>query len=462
MAKPAINIQDLFDMPKSVIYNPDGYKPVKEIITDSRIVKKGSMFVAIEGEKYDGHEFINSAIENGASAILINENKLDKCGDTEATVITVPDTVKAYGYLANVWRKKLNIKIISLTGSNGKTTTKEIIATLLAEKYKVLKTEANNNNHLGVPLTILSAEKKHEVIVLEHGTNHFGETKYTAEIALPDVALVTNIGDSHLEFLKNRKGVFEEKSALLDETVKNKGKILINNDDPFLINYKTDYKNRTTYSFGNDSEIKGKITGFSDDGKTKIEIVKGKTRIETVLPLYGESNAKNYLAAVTVALKMGLSKEEILSGTKKLKAVYKRLNVTKKRDLMIIDDTYNSNPDSMRSALDLMEKITKYPKKIFVAGDMFELGKDAKKLHIGLAENIVKSGINIFLSIGENMKYLSEKLKSAQLEKQHFADRDLLIKYLNDYDFKNSAVLFKGSRGMKMEEFADLLKERYI
>lgn len=460
MAKLEINIEDLFNMPGAVIYNPDSYRNTNSVVIDSRVVKKGSLFVAIKGEKFDAHDFIPQAVENGANAVVVNEKKLSKLAEMEIPVITVPDTLKAYAYLANCWRKKLSAKVISITGSNGKTTTKDMIATLLLEKYKVLKTEANNNNHIGVPLTLFSAKLKHEMIVLEHGTNHFGETQFTAEIAEPDFALITNIGDSHLEFLKDRKGVYNEKSALLDETVKSGGKILINSDDVFLKKYKKDYKNRTTFGLKNEADISGKITGITDDGRTKIEIKKSTAKFEVVLPLYGESNAKNYVAAAAVALKAGMTKKEILAGTEKLKPASKRLNVTKFKNTMLIDDTYNSNPDSMKSAVELISKIKAYSKKVFVAGDMFELGDAAKEMHISLAKDVVKSKIDLFLSLGKNMRFLSDEVKISAIECRHFAKREDLLYFIGSYNFDNSVVLFKGSRGMKMEEFADYLRER--
>ena len=271
MGKIKITIEDLFNIPSAVIYNPDVYKPVSLVVIDSRKVKKGCMFFAIKGENFDGHDFIRDVIRRGAKAVVINEKKLKKFDFLEMPVITVADTTKAYGDLARMWRRKLHAKVISITGSNGKTTTKEMIATLLSEKYKVVKTEANNNNHIGVPLTIFSADEKCEALVLEQGTNHFGEIAYSANISEPDFAVITNIGESHVEFLKNREGVYKEKSALLTAAEEHGGKVLLNMDDPVIRKKSKSYKNKIRFGFKGKVDVKGKFLEFTDDGRTKIQ-----------------------------------------------------------------------------------------------------------------------------------------------------------------------------------------------
>lgn len=224
-------------------------KGVTNVVIDSRKAKKGSLFVAIKGEKFDGHNYVLTAVQNGAVAVVIDKKKLNKYKSLTIPVITVADTIKAYGDIAKIWRNKLTAKVICISGSNGKTTVKEMIATLLSEKFNVVKTEANNNNHIGVPLTIFSADEKCDILVLELGTNHFGEIEYTSGIAQPDFAVLTNIGDSHLEFFKNREGVYIEKSILFSVTDKLCGTILINADDSIIKAGSKEYKNKITYGF---------------------------------------------------------------------------------------------------------------------------------------------------------------------------------------------------------------------
>lgn len=460
MNKLGITIEDLFNLSTAVIYNPDVYRTSNYVSIDSRTIKKNSIYVAIKGERFDGHNFVKDAVKKGAGAVIINEKKLKHFDLIDTPIITVKDTVKAYGELATIRKNKLGAKVISITGSAGKTTTKEMIAVLLSEKFNVHKTVANNNNHIGVPLTILTAPGKTEVFVLEHGTNHFNETKFTADIAQPDIALITNIGDSHLEFLKNRAGVYKEKAALFNAAVENNGLIIINNDDPVLKKESKKFKNKITYGFKGNVDVKGKILGFTEEGQTKIKITYKNKNIETVLPVIGEAAAKNFLASCAASLILSLTKEQILTASKKIKAVKGRLKVTKKKDFMIIDDTYNSSPDSMKNAVSLLNKISKYKRKILIAGDMFELGKSAKTMHESLSEEIIKSKITGLYTIGKMMKYMSVKTEKKLKNTKHFQTRKSLINFLTKEDFSSSAVLVKGSRGMNMEEFLQTIINR--
>ena len=436
------------------------YKTSNYVSIDSRSIKKNSIYVAIKGEKLDGHKFAKDAIHKGAGAIIINKKQLNNFDSINKTIVTVEDTVKAFGELATVRKNKLGAKVISITGSAGKTSTKEMIAAMLSEKYNVHKTAANNNNHIGVPLTILSAPEKTDVLVLEHGTNHFNETKFTADIAQPDIALITNIGDSHLEFLINRAGVYKEKSALFNAAVKNNGLIIINNDDPIIKKEAKNYKNKITYGFKSKADVKGKILGYTEEGKTKIKVTYKNKNVETVLPVIGEAAAKNFLSVCVIAFVMGLSKQQILNASKKLEAVHGRLEVTKKNDFMIINDTYNSSPDSMKNAITLLNKISKYKRKVLIAGDMFELGRSAKTLHESLSDEIIKSKITDLYTIGKMMKFMSAKAAKKIKNTKHFQTRNSLINFLGNENFSNSVILFKGSRGMKMEEFLQTLINR--
>ncbi|MDP2038600.1 MAG: UDP-N-acetylmuramoyl-tripeptide--D-alanyl-D-alanine ligase [Ignavibacteria bacterium] len=461
MGKLKITLEDLFNLPSAVIYNPDGFKPISKVEIDSRKVKKGCLFVAIKGEKFDGHDFVLTAIRNGAQAVIVNKKKIKKFDSLDVTIIAVEDTTKAYGDIANIWRRKLKAKVVAITGSNGKTTTKEMIATLLAEKYNVVKTLANNNNHIGVPLTILSADEKCDVIVLEQGTNHFGEIAYSAKISQPDFALMTNIGDSHLEFLKNREGVYKEKSALFAETNMNGGTILINSDDAVISSHTQDFKCIISYGFNGKTSVKGEILGYTDDGRTNVQITSGKIKIEAALPVYGEANAKNFLSAVVVALILGLTKKQILDGVKKFAPVHGRFEVKKFKNAVVIDDTYNASPASVKSAIDTMNKIKTYKNKIVVLGDIFELGNQSVKIHKEL-EKVFKPAKNlVVLTVGTMMQHLVKELRKKKIRSIHFFLREALSLYLQYEEIENSVILVKGSRGMMMEEFVNILEKRF-
>jgi len=461
MGKLKITLEDLFNIPSAVIYNPDGYSSLSSVQIDSRKVRKGTLFIAIKGEKLDGHDFISDAIKNGARAIVINKNKLKRFSKIDLPIIAVDDTIKAYGFLANVWRHKLNAKVIGITGSNGKTSTKEILATLLSERFNVVKTEANNNNHIGVPLTIFNADEKTEMLVLEHGTNHFGEIEYTAKISQPDFALITNIGDSHIEFFKTREGIYKEKSQLFVHTVLNNGTVFINIDDPIISENKNSFRKKITYGFTNHADYKGVALGITDEGKTKIKINYSEGKFETTLPIYGDANAKNYLASFAIAKTIGMTNREILSATKKLTPAKGRLEVTKYKNAVLIDDTYNASPMSIEAAIKTLNSIKTFEKKYVVLGDIFELGNQAKKIHKKLAE-IFQPAENLFvLTVGDMMKYLTTELRKKKIKSIHFNEREALSLYLQYEEIENSVILVKGSRGMKMEEFLNILKQRF-
>lgn len=460
MDKIKITIEDLFNIPSAVIYNPDAYNSVASVVIDSRKVKRGCLFVAIKGEKFDGHDFVFEAAKRGAHAVVIDEKKLKNFDLLNIPVVTVKDTTKAFGEIAKSWRNKLKAKVISVTGSNGKTTVKEMIATILGEKYSVVKTEANNNNHIGVPMTILSADEKCEALVLEQGTNHLGEIPYSATVSQPDYALITNIGNSHVEFLKNRETVYKEKSSLFDEAIKRGGKIFVNVDDPIISKQTKKFRSKTTFGFNGSADVKGKVLGYTDDGRTKIRIQNGK-KFESVLPVYGEASAKNFLAASAVALEMGLSPKQIISGSKKLKSVHGRLEVKKFKHAIVIDDTYNANPASTESAIDLVQKVKTFKKKLYILGDMFELGSKSAKLHASLAKKFSPKKNITVLTVGTMMKNLHKELRKMKVRSIHFHLREALSLYLKYEEIEDSVILVKGSRGMKMEEFVNILETRF-
>ncbi|HSR17590.1 MAG TPA: UDP-N-acetylmuramoyl-tripeptide--D-alanyl-D-alanine ligase, partial [Ignavibacteriaceae bacterium] len=297
MKKIRLTVEDIFEIPTAVIYNPDEFKSLESVSIDSRSIPKNGLFIAIKGEKFDGHDFVNYAIENGAETIMISAEKYEIFKKINIPIITVQDTLKALGNVAKIWRHKLNAKIIGITGSTGKTTTKEMLALILNEKFSVNKTIANNNNHIGVPLTIFSTNNSHDVLVAELGTNHFGEINYTSEILKPDYALITNIGHSHLEFLKNKNGVLKEKIELFRVASERKGFIFINNDDPLLSRISKNYKNKLTFGLNSKADVKGKITGYTGDGKPVIQIIYKNKKLKETFSLYGEQSAKNFLAA---------------------------------------------------------------------------------------------------------------------------------------------------------------------
>ncbi len=460
MSQNKFTIEELFNIPTAVIYNPDSYKATAKVFIDSRIVKKNSIFVAIRGKKFNGHNFVKAAVNKGATTVVVQRNKLKEFDDLDCTIVTVQNTIKTYAELAKIWRRKNQYKVVSITGSAGKTTTKEMIADILSEKYKVVRSVANNNNHIGVPLTILSANDKDEVLVLEHGTNHFNEIDFTAKIAEPNFALITNIGDSHLEYLIDREGVYKEKSALFGEALKNSGMIIINNNDEIIKANTKGIRKKVSYGFKVKADYKGKLKGYNKYGRPVIEIENGKANLKEKLPLLGAVNAKNFLSAVAVSKELGVSKKQINEAVRKFKPVKGRLDFIHNENLMLIDDTYNASPDSMKSAIELLNNISAFEKKVLIAGDMFELGDNSEQLHKLLFSEILNSSITNFYSVGKFMSALSRELIDNGFNAKHFRQRKGMMRLVKSLELNNIAILVKGSRGMKMDEFVNVIKER--
>lgn len=453
-----ISLQDIFSIPTAVIYYPDLYKSVSSVSIDTRSIKKNSIYVAIKGNNFDGHDFVDEAVKKGAKAVVVSSRKLNRFDHLELPIISVRNTLDAYAELAKIWRSKNKAKVISITGSNGKTSTKEILAHLLSKKYKVHKTHANNNNQIGVPLTLLSASASTDYIVLEHGTNHFGEIEYTAKIAQPDFAMITNIGNSHIEYLESKEKILNEKSKLFNE-VNNNGVVFINNDDELIKSVKKQYANRVTFGFKGRCDVKGKIIGFTEDSRAILQITHNNKIFDLTLPILGDAGPKNFLAALSIALRIGLSKKDLISATKSLESIKGRLQIKESNEFTIIDDSYNSNPESVRNALTAIKRFKKRKKKILVFGDMLELGKQSIELHKSLSIDIRKAKIDALLTIGRQSKKLSDASNGIK-NKIHFSNRKSLNKYLMDMELSDSLVLVKGSRGMRMEEFVETIENR--
>lgn len=458
MKKLVITLEDLFNLEGAVIYNPDSYKPLSIVSIDSRNIPSGAVFIAIKGEKFDAHNFLKDAVKNGAKTLIVNEERKEAVAKFNLTVVTVPDTTKALGELASIWRNRLKTKIIALTGSVGKTSTKELLAQLLSVKYKVNKTLANHNNHIGVPLTIFSTNNKFDILVCELGTNHFGEIPYTANIVKPDYAVITNIGSGHLEHFLTKKGILKEKTTLLNITAANKGTIFINNDDKLLKKYGESFKKKVTYGFSTESDIKGRINNFDEMGRPEITITYKRKDYSYKLPVHGYGNAQNFLAAASVAFTLGVTPSELTKGIKKLTAFDKRLSMKSLNGMMLIDDTYNANPDSMISSINLLGSMNIYIRKIAVLGDMFELGDNEIKLHLSLASALKKNKISELYTIGKRMRHLNSSLKESKINVRHFSSEDALKIFLEKKDLTNSLVLVKGSRGMRMEQFVKIIE----
>lgn len=426
---------------------------IKNVSIDSRNIKKGDLFIAVKGDKFDGHDFVASAMKNGAKYCAVNKSMKGSFGDAEINFIYSDDTTRFLGDIARIRRNKLRAKVIGITGSNGKTTVKDILTALLKTSYKTVSTNANDNNHIGVPLTIFRCTPSTEMLVLEMGTNHFGEIPYTANIGMPDISLISCIGDSHLEYLINRKGVLKEKKAIFDAAEQNGGTIFLNTDDPLLKPLQKKYNNVVTLGLKGTPHYTVKYKDISKSIYPRAVFRARNLRIESELTLLGGHNIVNTLMAVSIAHHIGVSKANILKGLKTVKPAKHRLNLIKTGKSMIIDDTYNANPGSMESALNILSGIKTPFRKTAILGDMFELGSASEQIHASFSAKIKKMDIDEVLVTGSHMRSLFNSFNDKKKTIVYFETGEMLKKYLASIRKEPAVYLVKGSRGMRMEQY---------
>ena len=411
------------------------------ISINSKKIKKDDIFIAIKGLNFDGHDYINEAFKNGAiAAIISDEEKISK------NTILVNDTKKSLANIASLILKKFKPFVIGITGSNGKTTTKELIKSILDSNYgtnKILATQANYNNDIGLPLTIFNLNSEHSHIVLEMGMNHPKEISYLANIAPPNFAVITNIGEAHIENFKNREAIANEKKDIL-RNLKAEGIAILPKDSEFFNFLVKDLKNVKVLSFGmrKDADISCELLNHK-----KILIKTPKYDLEIKSKLLGHNNISNILAAVTCAYQLKINPTKIKEGIENITPIPSRLELKEgKKRAAIIDDTYNANPSSFLSAIEVLDE---FPgKKILVIGDMAELGENSRIYHQELSRTIKKTKINITLGLG---KYTKEIITLLGQNNTWFRSKDDLVKHLYSC-MKGSTILVKGSRSMKMEE----------
>lgn len=433
------------------------------VVIDSRQVESGYLFVAIPGEKVDGHKFIPDVFAKGAAAVLSEQQLEDPAGP----YILVESTTKALRDLAEYYRKSLDIKVVGITGSVGKTSTKEMIASVLSEKYRVLKTEGNYNNEIGLPLTIFKIRAEHEVAVLEMGISEFGEMHRLATMANPDICVITNIGLCHLENLKTRDGILKAKTESFAH-LKKDGIAILNGDDDKLSTVRQ-VGDKEPVFYGMEEKMEYRVdakksvyaTGVENLGlygmQARIHTPEGERDVR--IPIPGEHNVYNALAATAVGLSLGLSLDQISSGILKAKTIGGRTNLLNTGSMTVIDDCYNANPVSMKTSIDVLATVE--GRKIAVLGDMGELGENEKKLHYEVGEYLAKKEIDVLFCAGE----LSEEIaKAAQKESKtcevyYFKTRDALLEQLLPFLKKGDTVLVKASHFMEYPKIVKALTD---
>ncbi|MDK2835878.1 MAG: UDP-N-acetylmuramoyl-tripeptide--D-alanyl-D-alanine ligase [Thermosediminibacterales bacterium] len=433
---------------------------VKGVSTDSRTISGGELFVPLKGEKFDGHDFIEDAFKKGAVSSLTEKPDTVKSAES---LILVEDTLKALQDLAGFYRNLFRIPFVAVTGSTGKTTTKDMISAVLRQRFKVLSNIGNYNNLIGLPLTIFDLNKEHNVCVVEMGMNAFGEIKKMAKIVRPKYSIITNIGLSHIEKLGSVENILKAKMEIL-ESMDEDDTVFLNADDSSLKSIIGQIKqNVVTYGIVN-GDIKASKIRFEGSTATCFDVNISDKVYNFEIPVPGKHNVYNALAAIAVGIELGIDPEEIKKGLLLFRPQKMRLEFKKGlRNSIIINDAYNASPDSMRAAIDVLKNVQEGKRKIAVLGDMLEMGEWAPAAHKQVGRFIEENQIDFLFTVGELGKFIAKGALEKGMPEKRVIECDTneeaskkLESIIEEYDI----ILIKGSRGMKMEQIVDYLVSR--
>ncbi|MCL2575500.1 MAG: UDP-N-acetylmuramoyl-tripeptide--D-alanyl-D-alanine ligase [Defluviitaleaceae bacterium] len=427
---------------------------VNGVSFDTRNISRGMLFVPLKGAR-DGHDFLQIAIDNGAVCALSEQR-------TDLPAIYVDDTKKALGDLAHYYRNLFDIEVIGITGSSGKTSTKDMVATVLSQKFNVIKTKGNFNNDIGMPITIFDIDEATEVAVLEMGMNNRHEITYLSKIARPDIAIITNIGVAHIENLGSREEIFNAKSEILDG-LKSDGRVFLHGNDDFL----PSHANRANVTYYGVSELSGYVPQNIDDngldGFSYSIVLKSGKNVDIAVPSPGYHMLTNSLAAVAVAEYLGLSSEQIVKGIAAYRPTGMRMDVRKSSSgARIIADCYNANPDSMRAALNVLS--AEDGDCVAILGDMKELGENSAQMHYDIGRNAAELGIDMIVCIGLEAEQIYEgayyeyRKGGTNSKIMYFADKMAFLEVAQKLIKPEDTVLVKASRGMQFEEIVEHLE----
>lgn len=431
-------------------------KTIAEITTDSRKAGKDSLFVAIKGERVDAHKFIPAVFEQGALCVISEQELADPAG----AYIQVDSSLQAIKDIAEFYRKQLDIKVVGITGSVGKTSTKEMIASVLSEKYRVLKTLGNFNNELGLPLTVFRLREEDEIAVLEMGISHFGEMHRLSKIARPDICVITNIGQCHLEFLGDRDGVLKAKTEIFDYLAP-AGTIVLNGDDDKLATLQ-EVKGIQPVFFGIDSDRMISATQIHSLGLKGIacRICTGQGDFDVTIPIPGYHMVYNALAGTAVGLSLGMTTEEIKRGIEKLESLSGRFHIIETDNYTVVDDCYNANPVSMKASLKVLGDAL--GRKVAILGDMGELGENEQQLHEEVGVAAGQQGIQMLICVGALSEGMAKAAKETnpQMEVIHKQTLKEAISSLPQYLKQGDTILVKASHFMHFEKIVEVLTKQ--
>ena len=433
-----------------------GTKVFRGVSIDSRTLKKDELFICIHGHRFDGHDFIEEVQNKKAAAIILSDgsNVISRRGEVPI-VVRVDDTLEALQELARFHREKMSMRVVGITGTNGKSTTKEMTAAITEKKFKTIKTRGNLNNHIGLPLNLFHLSKTDEVAIMEMGMSAAGEIKRLAEIAQPQIGVLTNISEGHLVHLKTLKKVQAAKGELYD-SLSEQGTAIVNVDDPLVFELAKSVRAKVvTYGIYNKADIKAEnIRPMGQEGFS-LDVNFFDKNVPVCLPFLGECNIYNALAAIATGFSLGIGSDDIQDGLRNVKLLPNRYEVVEHEGATIINDSYNANPRSMQEALKTLTGYRCEGRRFFVVGDMLELGDLAELAHVRLGVNIAKYSIDYLVVVGELSAYVAKSAVASGMNKKQTAtasDHKCAVAFLKKHVRPGDCLLVKGSRGSRMEE----------
>ncbi len=463
------NVKDCLRAVGGELVHGNEDRSFRGVSINSRTVQKGELFFCIRGERFDGHDFIEDAVNKKAAGIVLSDQKkflslVDaRHGERLPFVIQVRDTLTALQELARYYREKFPVRVVGITGTNGKSTTKEMTASITETKLSTHRNEGNLNNHIGLPLSMLAMKPDHEVAVLEMGMSAAGEIKRLAEIAKPDVGVITNISEGHLIQLKNVKGVQKAKGELF-EALSEEGTAVVNADDPLVLELARSLRARVvTFGIKNDADVSARDIRSRPTEGFDFTARLFDREIPVRLPFLGACNIYNALAAMAAAHSLGVSAEGMSAGLENSKRLSQRYEIIRDASMTVINDTYNANPQSMREALATLLQYNAKGKKYFVIGEMRELGGLANSAHTELGEHIAEHGVDFLVTVGEQTRLAAQGASEAGMSKDRITavpSHEEAVDFLKKHIQTGDCILVKGSRGAKMEEVVEGLIQK--
>lgn len=450
-----LNLEEIIKATNGEILIQNNNGIFNKISTDTRKIEKDNLFIALKGENFNGNDYTVAAVEKGAAIVIVDEVKFKAEElNNRGTIIKVKDTKVALGDIARFYRKKLGIKVVGITGSTGKTSTKDLVAAFLSGKYRVFKTQGNFNNEIGLPLMIFELSKEYDIAVLEMGTSNFGEINKLASIALPDIAAITNIGVSHIEYLKTRENILKEKMCIAD-FFNEENSLILNCENDMLKTVQKGHKFKLDkIGYEESFDLHAENLELTSETTAFDVVTKDNERHRFILNMVGQHNVLNALVGIQISREFGLTFEEMENGLRNFNATSMRLEFIKKDNFTIINDSYNASPDSMKAALEVLKNHSG-SRKIAILGTMSELGDYAKEAHTKVGE-FSKGKADIILTTGEYKKCYEEGFMGNTIL---FETKQELMEALARIIQQGDTILVKASRSAKFEEIIKYIEK---